>query len=223
MNNKSSTTYESSTTKGVVSLFPTPVMKVNINRSFTESEMQCIVNIPLEKKNKDGAIMSNHRSESYYLFGDSPNLKDIKRICELELKRYLKNVEGADTDKVNLKITQSWLNKIKPQEFQQLHTHPNSYISGVLYISCLPNDSIVFTNRSLRNYNNITFPKKENTLWNTEGAVVGVKKGDLILFPSWVPHSVNRNETKNMERISFSFNTFPVGEMGDYYGSHLKL
>ncbi|SVD80675.1 uncharacterized protein METZ01_LOCUS433529, partial [marine metagenome] len=212
MNNKSSTTNESSTTKGVVSLFPTPVMKVNINRSFTESEMQCIVNIPLEKKNKDGAIMSNHRSESYYLFGDSPNLKDIKRICELELKRYLKNVEGADTDKVNLKITQSWLNKIKPQEFQQLHTHPNSYISGVLYISCLPNDSIVFTDRNHGSFNNIEFPIEESTFWNCWHCGIPVKEGDLVIFPSWIMHHVEMNDTKDKERISLAFNTFPIGE-----------
>ena len=52
---------------------------------------------------------------------------------------------------------------------------------------------------------------------------INVKEGDLIIFPSWVPHYVDVNETKDKERISFSFNTFPIGEMGDYYGSHLKL
>jgi len=46
----------------------------------------------------------------------------------------------------------------------------------------------------------------------------------LILFPSWIPHSVNRNETKDKERISLAFNTFPIGEMGEEKeGSHLKL
>ena len=50
-----------------------------------------------------------------------------------------------------------------------------------------------------------------------------VTEGDLIIFPSWVPHGVSFNETENKERISLAFNTFPIGEMGDYYGSHLKL
>jgi ectoine hydroxylase-related dioxygenase (phytanoyl-CoA dioxygenase family) len=81
----------------------------------------------------------------------------------------------------------------------------------------LPNDGINFEDRSLGKFNNISFQRKKTTTWNSIGATVSVEDGDLIIFPSWVPHSVNRNETKNKERISLSFNTFPVGELGDYY------
>ena len=70
----------------------------------------------------------------------------------------------------------------------------------------------------------MNFPMKEITEWNTQGTKISVKEGDLLLFPSWIPHFVNRNETKDTERISLSFNTFPTGEMGNYeYGNHLKL
>jgi cupin superfamily acireductone dioxygenase involved in methionine salvage len=67
------------------------------------------------------------------------------------------------------------------------------------------------------------FSKKKNTEWNANVVKVGVEEGDLIIFPSWMKHDVSLNETKNRERISLSFNTFPIGEMGEYYGSHLKL
>ena len=88
----------------------------------------------------------------------------------------------------------------------------------------MPNDSINFGNRSFGLYDNIEFSIKESTEWNANGAIVSVKKGDFILFPSWVPHHVDINETKDNERISLSFNTFPIGEMGDYDGAtHLKL
>ena len=73
-------------------------------------------------------------------------------------------------------------------------------------------------------FDNIEFPLKKPTVWNANGISQNVKEGDLILFPSWIPHSVNRNETKNKERISLSFNTFPIGEMGNYdSATHLKL
>ena len=143
--------------------------------------------------------------------------------CEHQLKNYLENVVGANTDLAGLRITQSWLNKTRPQEHHHLHHHTNSYLSVVLYICCLPNDHINFEKRSDGLYNNMEFPKKKNTEWNGNVVKVGVEEGDLIIFPSWMKHDVSLNETKNRERISLSFNTFPIGEMGEYYGSHLKL
>ena len=151
-------------------------------------------------------------------------LKDIKKFCEQQLKIYLEEIEGADTDLAELRITQSWLNKTKPGELHHPHTHRNSYLAGVLYISCLPNDSINLENRAYGLYNNMIFPKKKTTNWNSSGFKQNVTEGDLIIFPSWVLHHVDLNETKNRERISLSFDTFPIGEMGDYGGAtHLKL
>ena len=205
----------------ILSIFPTPVVKVNINRSFTKPEINCISSIPMREKVENRS--ANHQSKNSYLFDTfATKLKDIIKFCEDELERYMKHIEGIDTDLAGLRITQSWLNKTKPGEGHDSHSHYNSYLSGVLYIKCLPNDCINFKNRSHKSYNNIEFLKKENTPWNTQGVIVGVKKGDLILFPSWVPHYVDKNNT-DKERISLSFNTFPVGEIGDYYGSRLKL
>ena len=203
----------------VMSLFPTPVVVVNIGRSFTKDEADCITDIPM----KSGK--SNHQSKDRYLFDNySETLKDIKKFCEQEHELYLKEIEGANTDLAGLRITQSWLNKTKPGESHHPHTHLNSYLSGVLYITCLPNDSIILENRMQGMFNNIIFPIKKRTAWNSVGVTIMITEGDLILFPSWIPHSVNRNETKNRERISLAFNTFPIGEIGNYDNvTHLKL
>ena len=104
--------------------------------------------------------------------------------------------------------------KTKPQESHHPHFHPNSYLSGVLYISCLPNDYINFSIANL--YKPMEFPIKKSTLWNTKIIPIKVIEGDLILFPSSLAHDVALNKTKNKERISLSFNTFPLGEMGEY-------
>ena len=71
--------------------------------------------------------------------------------------------------------------------------------------------------------NNLEFKKTKVTQWNAMHFKQPVLKGDLIIFPSWFPHYVGINETKNKERVSLSFNTFPIGEMGEYHGSHLEL
>ena len=213
----------------IISLFPTPITMTNIGRDFTETELQLLFyDIPIKKERDVQAILEgkelNHQSKDRYLFDShSDTLKDIRKFCEQQLKYYLEKIEGADTDLAMLRITQSWLNKTKPQEYHHSHHHLNSYLSGVLYISCLPNDGIVFNNRLKGMFNNMEFPLKEGTQWNAMNIEQPVTEGDLIIFPSWVPHFVNRNETKNRERISLAFNTFPIGEMGDHLATYLKL
>ena len=176
-------------------IFPIPVTKININRKFTKEELQlCLTDLPMYIEKEAG--MFNHRSKETYLFENFPNLKDIENLCKHQLKNYLEKIEGVDTNLANLRITQSWLNNTKPGESHHSHVHPNSYLSGVLYIKCLPNDRLLFRNRSYGMYNNFEFPKND-TVWNARIVGQTVTEGDLIIFPSWIPHSVSRNETKN--------------------------
>ena len=207
----------------IIPLFSSPVILTNLGREFTKKEIQFfLLDIKYQKDEKRG--MTNHRSEDLYLFDNfTEELKEIKSFCEQHLKTYLEEIEGVDTALATLRITQSWLNKTKPQEHHHAHFHANSYLSGVLYISCLPNDHINFNNRLHGSYNNMEFPMKNSTVWNVKNLEQNVTEGDLILFPSWIMHYVDHNITKNMERISLSFNTFPIGEMGNYNGNHLIL
>jgi uncharacterized protein (TIGR02466 family) len=210
----------------IISLHSTPIIRTNIGRDFTKDEITCFQDIPLERQKQGQGIggkgQSNHQSVSFTLFERCPSLSDVQKFCEDTLKIYLNEVDGVNTDLAGLKITQSWLNKNKPSEGHNCHTHSNSIISGVLYIKCLPNDCINLEKRTFKLYNNMEFPIKKSTFWNTSNFAQDVIEGDLILFPSWVPHWVSPNETKDKERISLAFNTFPVGEMGSYY-SHLTL
>lgn len=215
----------------ITPLFPTPLVEINIGRDFTKDELQLLLfDVPMRKdeerkdeERKEGIY--NHQSKDYYLFDSHVDtLGEIKKFCEHHIKQYVEHVEGVDTDLAGMRITQSWLNKTKSGEFHHIHTHSNSYLSGVLYIKCLPNDHINFNNRMHGMFNNMEFPKKKVTVWNAATYRQNVKEGDLILFPSGVSHYVDLNETKNRERISLSFNTFPIGELGDYDDlTHLKL
>ena len=104
--------------ENIISLFPLPVVVTNIGRSFTKDELQlCLTGILMEK----GKMMPNHRSKDFYLFENYNILKDIKKFCEYELERYLEKVEGVDINLATLRITQSWLNKTKPDEWHHIH------------------------------------------------------------------------------------------------------
>jgi len=214
--------------KEVMSLFTTPVAVTNIGREFTKDELQLFLkDIPMYKKKvprREDGRMFNHRSKNFTLFDSHVDtLKDIRNFCERELKSYLEEIAGIDTNFAGLRITQSWLNKNKPGEYHHPHYHANSYLSAVLYIKCLPNDGIVFNNRLEGLLNNIIYPIIKSTEWNANTAKLDVKEGDLIIFPSSTRHYVEENNT-DKERISLSFNTFPIGELGTQdSGAYLKL
>ena len=139
-------------TREIVPMFPTPIVVTNINRDFTEDELQLFLHDIITYKKQS---MYNHKSKDYYLFDSygTDTLKDIKNFCTDQLEVYLKEIEGVDTDLAGLRITQSWLNRTKPQESHHIHNHPNSYLSGVLYVSCLPNDHINLVNQAFEEQN----------------------------------------------------------------------
>ena len=200
-------------------IFPIPIYFVKRDSDLDLTEKKEIEDIIKEGMDRS---YGNSSTNNAYIFNNG-KLKKIKQFIEQQLKIYVEQVIRPK-QKLDWYITGSWLNINKPGEHHHSHYHPNSYLSAVFYITCLPNDHIVFRNRSSGLYNNIEFPKKKSTEWNATGISQNVIEGDLIIFPSWVSHSVNRNETKNRERISLSFNTYPIGEMGNYNdATHLKL
>ena len=194
----------------LILLFPTPLVKTNIGRSFTKEEMDCILNIPLKPTK-----VNNNETHAQSLNFDVattlglPELKDIRKFCDTQFKIYMEEIEGIDTTRAPLEITQAWVNRIVPQGYHPIHNHKNSFLSGVLYIKCLPNDSIQFSNTTRMFDTMLEWPKNKITDANAEGITVFVEEGDFIIFPSLVPHQVGINDTDDV-RISLSCDTFPV-------------
>jgi uncharacterized protein (TIGR02466 family) len=115
-------------------------------------------------------------------------------------------------NKVSLRITQSWFNYSKPGEWHHKHAHPNSFISGVLYMKAAKDsDKIFFHNDS---YKQLQIPPSEFNLYNSNTWWLPVETGKLMLFPSSFVHSVEPVQA-NDTRISLAFNTFLVGYVGD--------
>ena len=85
------------------------------------------------------------------------------------------------------------------------HQHGNSTISGAYYVKApLQSGDIVFYDprpAPVYSHPNVVNPNLLNAQVNT----ISPKEGALVLFPSYVDHSVNEN-LSNQERIVISFN-----------------
>ena len=136
-------------------------------------------------------------------------MANIKTFVESSVTEYLRSVY-APKNEVSLRITQSWLNYCQSGQWHHKHSHPNSFISGVLYIKAArERDRINFYRDG---YQQIKLPTDNWNLHNSDSWWFEVGAGDLMLFPSQLPHMV---ETVQQERVSLSFNTFPIGNIGE--------
>lgn len=184
-------------------LFPVAVGKFELGRDYTTEEIN-FVNSQKKSKNQ-----GNTTSEDNYVLRHDA-MASLKEFVETSVGEYLQSIY-APRNKVGLRITQSWLNYCKPDEWHHKHNHSNSFLSGVLYVKATKeHDRIYFYNDIYRQLN---LPTDNYNLYNSDNWWLEVGTGELFLFPSSLTHMV---EPVKEERISLSFNTFPIGYAGEY-------
>lgn len=187
----------------VLSLFPTPVAKFQLGRNFLDAELDFLNLQPMHEN------MSNTISENRYVLKDD-SMKQLREFVESSLKEYLSAILAPKFD-VSLRLTQSWVNLTKEGQFHHKHNHPNSFLSGVLYIKAnRDKDKICFYRDS---YPQIKLSTDTYNPFNSESWWLEVDTGDLLLFPSNLTHMVQ--SVVGEDRMSLSFNTFPVGYVGE--------
>ena len=104
-----------------------------------------------------------------------------------------------------IEITACWTNVNPPGAGHRVHSHPNNFLSGVSYVKTQAGaDTINFHDPRIQ-AGIIRPPVTELTAENTDQVVVKVTDGTLLVFPAWLPHSVDANRGEG-ERISISFN-----------------
>ena len=105
----------------------------------------------------------------------------------------------------DFEITGVWANMNPPNAAHRMHSHPNNFLSGVYYVRT-PKGADTINFHDPRSQTEIIKPPvTELTAENTDQVVVRVKNGTILLFPSWLAHSVDANTSDGI-RISISFN-----------------
>jgi len=194
-------------------IFAEPIYIFNLNRDFSKKEKQVLKK---EQKKVNNNIF-NKISKNKDIFAIS-DLKEIKRFISSSLKEYLENVVSPK-HKIGLYTTESWLNFTKKGERHHKHYHPNSFISGVFYFNTAKKDMICFHKKSK---NNFEIETDKFNLFNSNSWDLPVSSGQLVLFPSYLEHSVPVLK-ENVTRISLSFNTFIIGDINKSDAISLKI
>ena len=126
-------------------------------------------------------------------------------------------LKALGIDEPTYEITGCWANVNPPGSAHPPHSHPNNLVSGVYYVKTTgPDDGIVF--HDPRPQVHVIRPVSSRPVPDIQASIsVEAKPGRLLLFPSWLRHSVHPNRS-DVERVSLSFNAM----LSDYVTRHAR-
>jgi hypothetical protein len=193
----------------LLSIFPSPIGVVDF---LTESQCSDILKyIKTESFDQHGALTGDSLSTYMVTNKEEPSL--IKRICSnvfscRNISHNLSEEIIKYSTRIGYRVSKecySWVNIQNKGSLLKAHTHPNSLLSGAIYINTdknssrlyfhTPNPFIAFTDVESR------------TEYTSEYFEIQPYNGLLVIFPSWITHSSLDNVNETEERCVISFNT----------------
>jgi hypothetical protein len=168
------------------------------------------------------ALAVPYRANQKNLTSDDPSSRHLHRMVPVRgwidecLGKVSKDL-GYECDEI--KSTIEWFNRSERGMWHHAHTHDNSFLSGILYLT--PSDAqtwfsipnVFGPDYTLLNLihpdNHFIYHKHQTTV------------GEMVVFPSKMLHSVSEH-TLNEPRYTMAFNAFPSGFIGSQSDSHYR-
>ena len=183
-------------------VFPTLVMEFNLNADVDTKLLQGVLQ---KEQTKPHPLLSKNAESSY--FAGNHNILDIDHPLVIKLKETFQNcvdqyIQTAGLTQCN--ISNSWLSIMDTNSKLVPHRHENSVLSGAYYPKVPKNST------GLKFFNPTKIYKmcethQETTMYNADNGEFPAQEGVLYIFPSWLEHSSETNQTDN--RMVISFNT----------------
>jgi uncharacterized protein (TIGR02466 family) len=138
--------------------------------------------------------------QSKSLGTDVGEVKEIVTILDQIIAKCCDSVQLPKLNFFNL-----WFNINKTGNYNSLHNHHGSILSGVYYIDVpAPNMGNIEFHRA-DDYEYYMPPLKKYNQFTSQKATYKPETGMLLIFPSWLKHQVTTNQS-DKERVSLSFN-----------------
>ena len=189
--------------------FPTPIYIADIAHPTLNQELEKDI---IAWSNKDkGMVRTNIKG--WHSKTDMHQKPEYQKLVSMlyEAQRTIYDQEHLDSEPV---LGNMWANINPPGGMNRAHQHPNSLWSGVYYVKAPKNSgnlkiddprSAAAMSRPMMKEGPV--PARLYRETNYEPIA-----GRLIMFPSWVMHCVDSNESDDI-RISVSFNFLQKGLM----------
>jgi len=194
----------------VVSLFPTLVWKIQVRAELCESIEASVRGLLSALRQSLPELKPAEAWQSGHALHGRDELRelcDCVRGAAASVLQFLKIGDSA------IEITGCWANHYAPGAAHRAHSHPNNYLSAVYYVRTSPGADTINFHDPRGQTGVIRPPVTELTAANTDQVVVQVKNGTLLVFPSYLQHSVDANasgETRVSVSFNLMFSSFPA-------------
>ena len=151
----------------------------------------------INSKKLSVAILDDYQNVSH----EFADWSSISKKVDLDVfKNY-----GWKYDPNNVRLTEMWAIINKKNNLNTAHTHPNNYLSAAYYVKVSKGCGTI----KFLNPNSISRERhpliEEDTELNRNNIEIIPNEGDLLIFPAYLTHSVNRNMSDE-DRVVISFN-----------------
>ncbi len=203
-------------------LFPTPLWTLNKVGCTKEPLLEFIRHV--QKEDPNGRISSNEGGwQSWDFMEDICDTNPLKELKDIIMRHAYAVCDEWSFKDYSLKMTNLWINVNKKGNYNIVHTHPGSVLSGVYYVD-LPkccHGPITFLKPFEQIHLkeawgcNANFNRAHHNDYNDDELDHYPEEDDLLFFPSWLMHRVHQNSSDE-DRISISFNISAYSR--HYYG-----
>jgi len=186
----------------VLSIFPTCVWQIQLTTGFRQRVNSNILQV-IKQINPDLAEIPPGGSwQSGQDLHNREQFEDLISCIDSTAQTVLRFLKVGQNE---IEITGCWANINASGASHAIHSHPNNFLSGIYYVHTHPAADSVNFHDPRPQTDIIRPPVTELTSQNTDQVVLKVTDGMLLMFPSYLAHSVVPNESDKL-RISISFN-----------------
>jgi len=191
----------------ILKFFPEPVFKYKVNdyKNLNKELIEYIYK--LYENDAEGIERSNRggwHSKNFRLTEEN----SIQNKFAIKAQEYILdtfNQMGWKTEDQKIRIREMWSIINKKNDFNVIHTHPNSYLSAAYYVKAPKNcGRFQVENPNIAKRHSFPDIKSKNEL-NHDVAGIEIDEGDLLIFPGYLPHKVGKNNSDE-DRVVISFN-----------------
>ena len=189
-------------TSDVIPMFPSLVWKIQLEADLRAALNTRIAAALADLRRDLPPLPPGQGWQSEQALHRREDLRDLVSCIERAATSILRFLRiGYDA----FEVTACWATVLAKGAAHRAHSHPNNFLSGVYYVRVDAGADRIDFHDPRPQAAVVRPPVVELTGENTDQVVVQVRSGTLLLFPSWLVHSVDANPN-DTERISISFN-----------------
>ena len=185
----------------IQNIFTKSIFKINLeNLNYKKYVIEVLNNF---KKNNNSRVISNVNGFQTILIGDEEFQKQSLDFFKEPILNFIKSFDPLCN--FFIELNGIWINENFKGSSNFKHLHPQSNFSGVYYIKVPKNSGNIIFYRDEILYEYLENYKIFNSSEFNISEKIEIKEDDLILFPSFLNHSVEKNFNED-SRISLAFN-----------------